>query len=91
MPDKILGRVLDQHNLGADCFVGAVRCYWGSHGDYCEPAKLYAARKTVLHSNPRGTGTMKPILYCAKRGDAAITRLSELKALSIIHEFTKLN
>tara|TARA_B110000977_G_C11002433_1_gene464363 strand:+ start:337 stop:921 length:585 start_codon:yes stop_codon:yes gene_type:complete len=91
MPDKILGRVLDQHNLGKPCFVGAVRCYWGCHGDFCSPVDLFAARKTVLCAYPKPLGIMKPIIYCAKRGNEPMERFAELKAKTIIHSFSRIS
>ena len=91
LPCKILARVLDQHNLGRNCFVGAVRCYWGSHGDFTTPVELFKARKTLLSSNPRSVGVMRPVLYAARRGDNAIDRMAELKAMQILHTFDQLS
>ena len=90
-PDKILGRVLDQHNLGKPCFVDAVRCYWGNHGDFCSPVDLFAARKKVLCAYPKPLGIMKPIIYCAKRGNEPMERFAELKAKTIIHSFSRIS
>ena len=91
IPDKILARVLDHHNLGRECFVGGVRCYWGSHGDFTTPVELYKARKRLLSSNPRSVGVMRPVLYAARRGDNAIDHYARLKALQIIHTFTQMS
>jgi hypothetical protein len=91
IPDKILARVLDHHNLGRECFVGGVRCYFGSHGDYTTPVELYKARKQLLSSNPKPVGVMKPLLYAARRGDAPIDQFARLKALQIIHTFTQMS
>ena len=90
-PDKILARVLDQYNLGRDCFAGAVKCYWGSHGDFTAPVQLYKARKTLLSSNPKPVGVMRPVLYAARRGDAPIDAYARLKALNVISSFTQLS
>jgi len=91
IPDKILARVLDQHNLGNECFVGGVRCYFGSHGDYTTPVELYKARKQLLSSNPKPIGIMRAVLYCAKRGDAPIDAYARLKALNVIASFTQMS
>lgn len=91
LPCKILARVLDQHNLGRNCFVGGVRCYFGSHGDYTTPVELYKARKTLLSSNPKPIGIMRPLLYAARRGDNAIDAYARLKALSAISSFTQMS
>lgn len=88
--DKILGRVLDHWNLGRESLPSAIRCYWGSYGDYATPIGLYENRdKAIWSEDGNHLGIMKPLLYCARAGDKPCM-LRALNAAATLQKFKKL-
>ena len=88
--DKILGRVLDQWNLGRNSFTSTIRCYWGNYGDYATPIGLYENRdKAIWSKDGKHLGVMKPLLYCARVGDN-MCMLRAMNASATLQKFKKL-
>jgi len=78
--DKILGRVVDFWNLGLSDFCPTIRCYWGNYGDYRHPLKFYEDREKIF------LGLLKPLLYCARKGNEEIEVLRKLDVVITINK-----